>query len=86
MAPQELKELRRAAGVSQDGLARKLGMSWVANPVAALSRPYDGRPGCNYCAGCARGCPRRGCASAVAVTLASAKRPTTPPKPPTCTG
>ncbi len=27
MTPQELKELRRAAGVSQDGLARKLGMS-----------------------------------------------------------
>ena len=39
--------------------ARKLGMSWVANPVAVLSRPYDGRPGCNYCAGCTRGCPRR---------------------------
>ena len=27
MTPQELKELRRAAGVSQNGLARKLGMS-----------------------------------------------------------
>ncbi len=27
MTPQELQELRRAAGVSQDGLARKLGMS-----------------------------------------------------------
>ena len=27
MTPQELKELRRIAGVSQDGLARKLGMS-----------------------------------------------------------
>ncbi len=42
MAPQELKELRRAAGVSQDGLARKLGMSrnqiqrWEAgvNPIS----------------------------------------------------
>ena len=39
--------------------ARKLGLRWVANPLAALSRPYDGRPGCNYCAGCLRGCPRR---------------------------
>ena len=27
MSPQELKDLRRAAGVSQYGLARKLGMS-----------------------------------------------------------
>ena len=23
-----------------------------------LSQPYDGRPGCNYCNNCARGCPR----------------------------
>jgi len=38
---------------------RRLGLSWVPNSVAALSAPYDGRPGCNYCAGCNRGCPRR---------------------------
>ncbi len=38
---------------------RALGMTWVPNTLAALSRPYDGRPPCNYCAGCARGCPRR---------------------------
>jgi choline dehydrogenase-like flavoprotein len=37
---------------------RKLGLGWVANPVAALSRPYDGRPSCNYCSGCTFGCPR----------------------------
>jgi len=37
---------------------RKLGLNWVANPVAALSRPYDGRPSCNYCSGCTFGCPR----------------------------
>lgn len=37
---------------------RKLDMSWVANPVAVLSKSYDGRPPCNYCAGCAYGCPR----------------------------
>jgi choline dehydrogenase-like flavoprotein len=36
-----------------------LGLSWTANPLAALSQPYDGRPGCNYCGNCARGCPRR---------------------------
>jgi len=39
--------------------ARKLGLGWVPNSLAALSTPYDGRPGCNYCAGCTRGCPRR---------------------------
>jgi len=39
--------------------AESLGMSWVANPLAALSQPYQGRPACNYCSGCARGCPRR---------------------------
>jgi choline dehydrogenase-like flavoprotein len=37
---------------------RKLGLRWDANPVAALSAPYDGRPPCNYCANCNRGCPR----------------------------
>jgi choline dehydrogenase-like flavoprotein len=37
---------------------RKLGLSWVANSRAALSAPYDGRPGCNFCGNCNRGCPR----------------------------
>jgi choline dehydrogenase-like flavoprotein len=37
---------------------RKLGMSWTANPLAILSRPWHGRPACNYCGQCARGCPR----------------------------
>ena len=37
---------------------RKLGLNWVANPVATLSEPYDGRPPCNYCSGCTYGCPR----------------------------
>jgi choline dehydrogenase-like flavoprotein len=35
-----------------------LGMRWEPNSQAILSRPYDGRPGCNYCANCVRGCPR----------------------------
>jgi len=42
-------------------LARGLeqaGFPWLPNPVAILSRPYDGRPPCNYCANCNRGCPR----------------------------
>lgn len=35
----------------------KLGMTWQANSRAALSAVYDGRPACNYCANCSRGCP-----------------------------
>lgn len=35
-----------------------LGLAWVANPLVALSRPYDGRPACNYCGNCTRGCSR----------------------------
>ena len=37
---------------------RRLGMTMVANSRAALSAPYAGRPGCNYCGNCNRGCPR----------------------------
>lgn len=37
----------------------RLGMSWTPNPLAILSQPWNGRPGCNYCGQCARGCPRR---------------------------
>jgi choline dehydrogenase-like flavoprotein len=36
---------------------RTLGQAWRENPRAALSRAYDGRPPCNYCANCSRGCP-----------------------------
>jgi len=36
----------------------KLGMTWSSNPLAILSSPWQGRPGCNYCGQCARGCPR----------------------------
>ncbi|MGH6959786.1 MAG: NAD(P)-binding protein, partial [Dongiaceae bacterium] len=31
---------------------RSLGLTLQANSLAILSRPYDGRPGCNYCANC----------------------------------
>ena len=37
---------------------RRLGLTLKPNPVAILSRAYDGRPECNYCAQCSRGCPR----------------------------
>ncbi len=36
----------------------KLGLTWTPNYLAALSRPYDARPQCNYCGNCSRGCPR----------------------------
>lgn len=36
----------------------RLGLELAPNPVAILSRPYDERPGCNYCNNCYRGCPR----------------------------
>lgn len=36
---------------------RQLGMAWQANSRAALSAVYDGRPACNYCGNCSRGCP-----------------------------
>jgi choline dehydrogenase-like flavoprotein len=36
----------------------RLGRRWTTNSLAILSGPYRGRPGCNYCANCARGCPR----------------------------
>ena len=38
---------------------RQLGQQWQVNPRATLSQPYDGRPPCNHCGGCTRGCPRR---------------------------
>ena len=38
--------------------AQALGMHWGANARAALSEVYDGRPNCNYCSNCNRGCPR----------------------------
>jgi choline dehydrogenase-like flavoprotein len=37
---------------------QRLGLSMIANPTAANSKPYDQRPPCNYCGQCARGCPR----------------------------
>lgn len=35
----------------------RLAMHWQPNSRAALSAPYDGRPACNYCGNCNRGCP-----------------------------
>jgi choline dehydrogenase-like flavoprotein len=41
-----------------------LGMRFMENCVAAPTRPYLGRPECNYCGCCARGCVRGDKASA----------------------
>jgi choline dehydrogenase-like flavoprotein len=53
--------------------AKSLGLGWVANPLAALSAPYDGRPGCNYCSNCTRGCPRRDKGSVDVTFIAKAR-------------
>ena len=37
---------------------KKLGISFTANSLGILSRIFDDRPACNYCANCVRGCPR----------------------------
>jgi len=50
-----------------------LGMQWEPNSQAILSRPYDGRPGCNYCANCLRGCPRNDKGSVDVTFLRKAK-------------
>ena len=39
-----------------EAAGRRLGMNWQANSRAALSEVYDGRPACNYCGNCSRGC------------------------------
>ena len=52
---------------------RALGLGFGPNPYAALSRPYDGRPGCNYCGQCLRGCPRIDKGSADVTFIAKAR-------------
>ncbi len=39
-----------------EAAGQRLGMNWQANSRAALSEVYDGRPACNYCGNCSRGC------------------------------
>ena len=50
----------------------KLGMQWSPNSLAILSKPWQDRPGCNYCGQCARGCPRRDKGSADITFIAQA--------------
>ena len=37
----------------------ELDMNLESNSLAILSKPYDGRPACNHCNNCMRGCPQR---------------------------
>ncbi|KFN44231.1 GMC family oxidoreductase [Arenimonas oryziterrae] len=53
--------------------AEALGWHWQASPRSALSLPYDGRPPCNYCGGCNRGCPRGDKGSADVTFIAKAR-------------
>ncbi|HNC22402.1 MAG TPA: GMC family oxidoreductase N-terminal domain-containing protein [Accumulibacter sp.] len=48
-------------------------MSWLPNPLAILSEPWQGRPGCNYCGQCAHGCPRTDKGSADVTFVAQAQ-------------
>jgi len=49
-----------------------LGLALQENSLAILSQPYEGRPGCNYCANCIRGCPRADKGSADVTFVAAA--------------
>ena len=51
--------------------ASALGLDWQANSRAALSLPWNGRPPCNYCGACNKGCPR-GDKGSVDVTFVAA--------------
>jgi choline dehydrogenase-like flavoprotein len=52
--------------------AERLGWTWFVNSRAALSQPYAGRPPCNYCGQCPRGCPLGDKGSADVTYLAEA--------------
>lgn len=54
--------------------AASLGWGWSVNPRAALSESRDGRPACNYCGQCSRGCPLGDKGSADVTFLAGAER------------
>ncbi|WP_154152972.1 GMC family oxidoreductase [Roseovarius bejariae] len=54
--PQSAHPLSPAAQrLAEAGL--RVGLPFEPNARAVLSQPFDGRPGCNYCGQCSRGCP-----------------------------
>lgn len=64
--------LSRGSRFIVEGGAR-LGMLWEPNSRAALSTAYDGRPACNYCGNCTRGCPLKDKGSADVTFMAKAE-------------
>ena len=70
--PSPAHPLSRASRRLGEGAAR-LGLAWQANPRCALLVPQGGRPSCNYCGGCTRGCPRRDKGSADVTFIAQAR-------------
>jgi len=53
---------------------REVGATLIPNALAILSRPYEGRPPCNYCNTCSNGCPLGDKGSADVVFLPPALR------------
>ncbi len=51
-----------------------LGIKLLHAPLAAISRPYDGRAGCNHCGGCTLGCMMGAKSSADVTYMAKAER------------
>ena len=45
-------------GYAARRLMARSSLDWRPNALAVLSRPQQGRPACNYCSACNRGCPR----------------------------
>jgi choline dehydrogenase-like flavoprotein len=52
--------------------AKAIGFDWQANSRAALSQDWNGRPSCNYCGACNKGCPRADKGSADVTFIAAA--------------
>jgi choline dehydrogenase-like flavoprotein len=70
LPPHPLSYAARTLGAG----AARLGLDWQANSRAALSMPWNGRPPCNYCGACNKGCPRgdKGSADVTFVAAATA--------------
>jgi choline dehydrogenase-like flavoprotein len=68
LSPHPLSYAARTLGAG----AKALGLDWQANSRAALSQAWNGRPSCNYCGACNKGCPRGDKGSADVTFIAAA--------------
>lgn len=65
----------KPSGVLTEVAARKLGWHAAPAPMAVLSRPYRGRPGCQHCGFCESfGCEWKAKSSALATMIPAAER------------